>query len=97
MVARVIQGVVNEGKMDEVIRLLEDVIAPRLRQRDGFEQLLLMTHVGSGQAIAVTLWSSTEALEDSETSGFLDEQLAVVLPFLEEAASTRTFRVSGVV
>ncbi len=52
MAARVMQGVVTEGRMGEVIG-------------------------------------------ESETSGFLDRQIAEALPLLDEAPSSRTFEVAA--
>ena len=95
MVARVIQGVVKDGRMDEVIKMMDEVLAPNARDLPGSKGLLLLTHAGSGQAISITLWESADSLLESETSGFLDQQIAQVLPFLEEAPSARTFDVAS--
>ena len=93
MVARVIQAVVKEGMMDDVVRIVDEELGPRALEREGMRKLLLLTHKGTGQAIAVALWESQEKMDDS--TGFLEGQLEQVLPMLEEAASIRTFQVSA--
>ena len=94
MVARVIQGVVSEGKMDEVERLVESALGPNVLEQKGSRGLLLLTHRGSGQAISISLWEDAEAMQ-GESSEFLEHQLEQVLHLLEEAPSVRDFQVSA--
>lgn len=94
MVARVIQGVVSDGKMDEVVRIVDEVLGPKAKEREGLKGMFLLTHRGTGQAISVSLWETPEAME-GDSNVFLQAQLEQVLPFLEEAPSTRTFQVSA--
>lgn len=93
MVARVIQGVVTEGKMDEVVRIVGEVLGPKALEREGLKNLFLLTDRGSGQAIAISFWETLESME-KEPIEFLESQLEKVLHLLDEAPSTKTFEVS---
>ena len=51
---------------------------------------------GTGRAIAISLWETEEALLASESSEYMQQQVAAVGEFLEEAAPSQTsFRVNG--
>ncbi len=95
MYARVINGVVLSGKMDELISLVNEDLAPGMRSQPGSQGMLLLTDVGTGRSISISLWDSKETMMYGETNDFLADQLSQVLPLLEDAPSTRNFRVSA--
>ena len=95
MFARVLNGIVQSGKMDELVSLVNDQIGPRVSQRSGSRGMLLLIDEGTRHAISISLWDSKEAMMDGETGAFLNDQLSQVLPLLEEAPSNRNFRVSA--
>jgi heme-degrading monooxygenase HmoA len=95
MYARVAQGVAADGKLDELIRLIDESVAPEMSKQPGCRGMILLTHGGTGQAISISLWESAEALQEGEKSDYLTEQTAKALPLLAEAPSIRSFRVSG--
>ncbi|MFQ5526359.1 MAG: hypothetical protein ACE5GX_08875 [Thermoanaerobaculia bacterium] len=95
MYARVINGVVLSDKMDEVIELVESELMPAFGDREGSNGMLLLTDVGSGRALCISLWENKDAMLEAETSDFLSEQLVKVLPLLDEAPLTRNYRVSA--
>ena len=95
MFARVINGIVQSGKIDELVSLVNDQIGPRVSQRSGSRGMLLLIDEGTRHAISISLWDSKEAMMDGETGAFLNDQLSQVLPLMEEAPSTRNFRVSA--
>ena len=94
MYARVINGVVLSGKMDELISVVNDDLAPRMRRQPGSQGMLLLTDIGTGRSISISLWDSKEAMMEGEANDFLADQLSQLLPLLEDAPSTRNFRVS---
>lgn len=94
MYARVSQGIAREGKLEELIGLIDESLAPDMSKRPGCRGMILLTHAGSGQGIVISLWDSRETLE-GDSSDYLTEQLSRVLPLLAEAPSIRNFRVSG--
>ncbi len=95
MFARVLNGIVQPGKMDELVSLVNDQLGPRVSQRSGSKGILLLVDEGTRRAISISLWDSKEAMMDAETGSFLNDQLSQVLPLLEESPSNRNFRVSA--
>ena len=93
MYARVINAVVQPGKMGELLHLVNEKLLPAAREKKGSRGILLLTDVGSRRAISVSLWESKEAMLDGEATEFLERQLDEVLPLLEESPSTRSYRV----
>ena len=95
MYARVINGLVRPDKMDELIDLVNNTLAPAASRQPGSRGLMLLTDVGTGRALSISLWESKEAMRDGETGRFLEGQLEQVLPLLREAPSTHSFLVSS--
>ena len=94
MYARVINGVVLSGKMDELVNLVNEGLAPEVSKQPGAQGMLLLTDIGTGRSISISLWDSKEAMMDGETNEFVAHQISKVLPLLEDAPSIRNFRVS---
>ena len=95
MYARVISGVVLSGKMDDLVSLVNEGLAPEVGKQPGSQGMLLLTDVGTGLSSSISLWDSKEAMMDSETNEFVADQISQVLPLLEDAPSIRNFRVSA--
>ena len=95
MYARVISGVVLPGKMDELVELVNEKLAPAGKEQQGMRSFMLLTDAGSGRALSISLWDSKEAMLEGENNQFLERQLEQVLPLLDEAPSTRNFRVAS--
>ena len=95
MFARVVRGVVREGKMDELIRAVQDGVVPAVGQQPGAQGLLFLTDSGSGETLSISLWDSPEAMAVGETSGYLAGLLDQVAPLLEDQPSVRDFSVSA--
>ena len=95
MYARVFNAMVLEDKMDELLELVNGKLAAAAKEQKGSRGILLLTDVGSRRAISISLWESKEALLESEANGFLENVVAEALPFLEEAPSSRNYRVAG--
>ena len=82
--------------MEELVRLAKENLAPKALEQEGCRGMLILTHAGSGRAIAISLWESEEAMLASESSDYMRQQVEEVGRFLEEAApSTTSYRVSG--
>ncbi len=58
--ARTGTGVVQDGKLDEVISLLRDTNYPAYASQQGFKGAMLLTQSGTGKSVSITLWE-TEA------------------------------------
>ncbi len=59
-----IQG--SPDRLDPMAEQFEADTVPRIRDLDGFEGYILMGDRGDGSAVAITFWSSQEALSASE-------------------------------
>ena len=96
MFARVSSGIAREGKLDELVQLANDTMAPRALEQEGCKGMLLLTHAGTGRAIAISLWETKGAMLASESSDYMRDQVARVGELLEEAGPSQTsYRVSG--
>ena len=74
MYARVWRVVILPGKMEDVLAIINEMM-PILRRQPGFCGLLVLRS-GPGERLEVTIvsmWTSLEALQDSETPTFRDE------------------------
>jgi heme-degrading monooxygenase HmoA len=59
-----IQG--SPDRLDAMAEQFEADVVPQIRELNGFEGYLLMGDRGDGRAMAITFWSSQEALSASE-------------------------------
>jgi hypothetical protein len=91
MYARVISAQVAPDRLDELNRILEDVVAPAARAQAGFEGALTLIDRSTGKGMMITLWSTAADLAAGEASGYLGRQLAVVAPWLLSAAIRETY------
>ena len=96
MYARVSNGIAREGRLEDLVRLASETLAPRALEQEGCRGMLVLTHAGTGRAISISLWETQEALLESESSDYMRELLAQVGELLEEAGpSQASYRVSG--
>lgn len=63
---------IQPGKMQELIDLYKDEMAPAVKAKKGFQGQYLMTDVSSGKALAISFWDSDEDVLDTE---YLSEQV----------------------
>ena len=76
MRARVVMVRIQPDKTDEAADLYRDSVVPAGQQQPGFQGTLLLVDPDTGKGISVTMWESEAAMERSEDSGYLKEQLA---------------------
>ena len=76
MRARVVIVRIQPDKADEAANLFRDSVVPAGQQQQGFEGALLLVDPDTGKALSVTMWESEAAMERSEDSGYIKEQLA---------------------
>jgi quinol monooxygenase YgiN len=65
MYARVNATQWNPEKVEEGIRLTEEVIIPAYQKEDGFRGYFLLTEPGGEGAMAITMWDTEADLERS--------------------------------
>ncbi len=75
MFARVTLNQVSVEKVDEVIRIWEEIIIPAAKSQKGFCGVYLLTDRKSGKGMGITFWESEEDAITNEKSGYYQEQL----------------------
>jgi heme-degrading monooxygenase HmoA len=94
MFARVMSGLVKLGRMDELVSIYQDSIAPTAKEQKGFKNAILLTHPDTGKYVSITLWETKADMEAGEASGYLQEQVAKAGPTLAGSPVRETFEVS---
>ncbi len=94
MFARVLTAQAKPGKTDELTDIVRDSVIPEVKQEVGFKGLLLLNEHATGKGISITLWETPVDLKASETSGYLQQQLAKVAPLLAEPPVVGIYEVS---
>ena len=75
MHARAVIVDIQPGKMDELITIYRDSIAPAAREQKGSKGAFLLTNPDTNKAISITMWETEEAMTGGEASGYYQEQL----------------------
>ena len=94
MYARVTHCPVQPGKLEEFIRVIQDISVTQTKQQPGFRNGYLLTDQATGIAIVISLWETEADLKASETGGYLREQIAKIAPLLVALPIRETFEVS---
>ncbi len=76
MFTRALRLHVQPGKMEDAVRIFRDAVLPAAKKQPGFRGGLLLTNAATGQALSVGFWETEAAMTASETSGYLEKQLA---------------------
>ena len=94
MYARVLMAQAKPDKTDELIQLIRNSVIPEVKQEVGFKGLLLLNESATGRGISITLWETPVDLKASETTGYLQQQLARVASLLTEPPVVGVYEVS---
>ena len=92
--AKVLTAQVRPGKMDEVISIAQDSVAPVLQQQTGFHCYLGLTQAGSGKELSITLWEGEADERNWEASSQSRELAARIMPLLAGPPSVERYEVS---
>ena len=79
MVSRVNFLETEPGRIDDVARVVREVVYPGISGEDGYAGYIVLGNRETGKALGVTLWSSDEARETS------DSKARQIRPRVEEA------------
>jgi heme-degrading monooxygenase HmoA len=95
MFARVVTVQISLDKTDEATSIYRDSVVPAAGQQPGFKGLLLLLcKEEQGKALSITLWDSEAAMTASESSGFLNQQLAKFGSSMTARPTTEHFEVA---
>ncbi len=95
MYARTFTATFQAGKMDEVIRLVEESILPAAQQQPGFHHLYFLTDLGANKGTIISLWATEADRSAGENNGFLREQVAKLGELVAAPPSVDRFAVSS--
>lgn len=82
MYMRITTVQVGPAQVDEVLRLIQDSIVPAARQQAGFKQFTIVVDRASATIKAIAIWNTEADVTGSEASGYYQEQVGKVRPFL---------------
>ncbi len=94
MYARIVTGQYQPGKIDEGLQILLNSILPAARQQPGYQGALGLVDRTTDKAIAIALRETAADMQATETSGYLQEQFAKVMPLLAGAPTVEVYEVS---
>ena len=67
---------VNAEKIDEVIKIFDEMVVPATKTLKGFSGAYLLTDRKTGKGYALSLWDSEEDTLANEQSGYYKEQVS---------------------
>jgi len=94
MYARIVTGQYQPGKIDEGLQILLNSILPAARQQPGYQGALALVDRTTDKGIAIALRETAADMQATETSGYLQEQFAKVMPLLAGAPTVEVYEVS---
>ncbi len=94
MHARVVYTQVQPGKTDEAVRIYRESVTTVARRQDGYVGGILLTDRATGKGISISFWDSEAAMQESETSGFLQQQIGKFTDIITGPPTRETFEVS---
>lgn len=94
MYARVVTVQIKPGMTEEATKIYQDSVVPASKEQPGSEGLFLLVDRGTGKGYSISLWDSEAAMIASESSGYLNQQLAKFGPLLAAAPTTERLEVA---
>lgn len=82
MKARVVTVQAQPGKLNEMAKIYQDSVVPAGKKQKGFKGAVLLTDANGGKGISITLWETEADMTAGESSGYYQEQIAKMAPFL---------------
>jgi quinol monooxygenase YgiN len=95
MHARVVHVQIRHDKLDEATKLFQESVIPAMKQQQGNQGGYLLTDRTSGKGLSVSLWESEAAMTASESSGYLQEQLARFRDLFAQQPTPEHYEVSA--
>ncbi len=93
MHARVVTVQAQAGKLDEIVKIYRESIAPAAKQQKGFQGATLFTDRANNKGISVTRWQTEADLQSGEASGFYQEQIGKIAPMLAAPPVRETYEI----
>ena len=93
MHARVMRADIDVRQLGELMEIVHNGIVPTAQEQPGFEGMIGLVDRTTGQALLISLWTTTDDLTGTETSGYLQSQIARSTPFLTGPTYRETYEV----
>ena len=94
MHARVLTAQVQPGKMDDLISIGQDSVAPILNQQKGFKSYLGLTQGSASKALVITLWEKEADERKWEIDIRYQELVAEIMPLIAGMPTVERYEVS---
>ncbi len=94
MHARVMTVQLKQGTAEDATRVYRESVLPAARRQPGFQRAFFLVDPETHRAISITHWVSQELMETSESSGYLQEQVAKLAIFFASPMSSEHYEVA---
>ena len=94
MVLRITTLQVDPAKVEEVLQLIETSVVPAAHQQPGFKQFTVAADRANATVKAIGLWATDADVTASDTSGYYQEQIEKVRPYLTAPPQREVYEVT---
>ena len=84
MFARVSRSRIQPDKSSEVAKVAQGSVVPAAKSQKGFRGIYYLVDRKTGKSMSISLWEAEEDAIANEKSGYYQEQVAKVAPYLAE-------------
>lgn len=82
MIMRITTLQVDPVRVEELLQLITTSVVPAAQQQPGFKQFTVAVDRTNATIKAIALWATEADVTASDTSGYYQEQIAKVRPYL---------------
>jgi heme-degrading monooxygenase HmoA len=93
MFAQITTARIRLGRTDDLIRVLQDTLAPAMTEQQGFQGLTLLIDPRTDRALLLGLWATEADLIAGERSSPYHEQVATLDELLVSSPLRETYEV----
>ena len=93
MYARVAEAKILRSQRDEALRLLQDLVVPRVRSEQGFKGLIVLIDPVTDDGMAITLWETEADMTNSWDVGSGRANIAAFMQLYAVPAMVDTYEV----
>lgn len=95
MHARMVITHASPEQLDHLIAVFRESIIPAAQQQKGFVGIKLFVDRATGKGVVVSRWQTEEDMKAGEASGYYQEQIARVTPFLTAPPVREAFELAA--
>lgn len=91
MYARVLSAQADVSDLDQLVEILNEELLPLAAEQSGNLGFYGLADYSTGRMMTITYWATPQDLQESESSGYLHQQLARASQHLEGPITRETF------